>query len=209
MTELRPGPLRIAAGPKTDFFVHPGTGDARSNAEARLEAVDGDFVLSARVEVTFASTFDAGALFVWGDEGRWAKLAFELSPQGERMVVSVVTRGRSDDCNSTVIDGDAVWLRVARIGEAYAFHSSLDGETWDVADGQAAWLPEPGRFKVKVLSANAPEAAIDVALACSAGTPLAWTLVEAANGVEAAPKDTSKAGRKRAAWAAAEPVAGD
>jgi hypothetical protein len=100
--------------------------------------------------------------------------------------------------------------------EPHALLYFLDGETWAVADGQAAWLPEPGRFKVKVLSANAPEAALDVALACSAGTPLAWTLVEAADG-EAAPKDAPKEargpGRKRAAWAAsgvaAEPSAGD
>ena len=123
--------MEITAGPRTDFFVHPGTGDVRANAEARLEPVEGDFVLSARVEVAFAATFDAGALLVWGDDRRWAKLAFELSPQGERMVVSVVTRERSDDCNSAVVDGGAVWLRVARIGEAYAFHSSLDGERWD------------------------------------------------------------------------------
>lgn len=123
--------MEITAGPRSDFFVHPGTGDVRANAEARVEPVEGDFVLSARVEARFAATFDAGALFVWGDDGRWAKLALELSPQGERMVVSVVTRGRSDDCNSAVVEGDAVWLRVARIGEAYAFHSSLDGETWE------------------------------------------------------------------------------
>jgi hypothetical protein len=97
--------------------------------------------------------------------------------------------------------------------EPHALLYFLDGETWDVADGQAAWLPEPGRFKVKVLSANAPEAALDVALACSAGTPLAWTLVEAADVVEEAPKEATKAGRKRTAWAAAgvaaEPSAGD
>jgi len=92
--------------------------------------------------------------------------------------------------------------------EPHALLYFLDGETWGVAAGQAAWLPEPGRFTLKVLSANAPEAALDVALACSAGTPLAWTLVEAA-GMAAAPK----AGRKRSARAhsgvAAEPSAGD
>jgi len=96
--------------------------------------------------------------------------------------------------------------------EPHALLYFLDGETWAVADGQAAWLPEPGRFKVKVLSANAPEAALDVTLACSAGTPLAWTLVEAG------PSDrvvapAARTGRKRSAWAGAdavaEPVAGD
>jgi len=84
----------------------------------------------------------------------------------------------------------------------------LDPETWHVAQGQAAWLPEPGRFTVKVLSANAPAAALDVTLSRSAGTPLAWTLVEAADW-DPAPT----AGRKRLAWAAssvvAEPGPGD
>jgi hypothetical protein len=100
--------------------------------------------------------------------------------------------------------------------EPHALLYFLDGETWAVADGQAAWLPEPGRFKVKVLSADAPEAALDVTLACSAGTPLAWTLVEAApmdrDVAEAAPTEAPKRGRKRAAWAPSgivEPVAGD
>ena len=102
----------------------------RANAPAYLDAVEGDFLLSARVEVDFVSAFDAGALVLWGDEQTWAKLAFECSPAIEPMVVSVVTRGISDDCNSVVVDGNAVWLRIARIAPAYAFHMSTDGERW-------------------------------------------------------------------------------
>src|SRR5437868_7995155 len=122
----------LAAGPRTDFFVDPAGGAVVANAPAFVGPVDGDFVLSALVEVAFASTFDAGTLFVWGGERRWAKLAFELSPQRERMIVSVVTRERSDDCNSTVVDADSVGLRIARIGAALAFHASLDGARWDL-----------------------------------------------------------------------------
>ena len=92
--------------------------------------------------------------------------------------------------------------------EPHALLYFLDGETWGVADGQAAWLPEPGRFKVKVLSANAPATSLDVTLSRSAGAPAAWTLVEAIDAAEAAP-----AGRKRQGWAVpdavAEPSAGD
>src|SRR5258708_34241204 len=46
------------------------------------------------------------------------------------MVVSVVPRGVSDDCNSFEVEGDQVWLRVARIGPAFAFHASTDGVRW-------------------------------------------------------------------------------
>jgi hypothetical protein len=100
-------------------------------------------------------------------------------------------------------------LRVIDDGdEPHALLYFLDGETWGVAQGQAAWLPEPGRFKVKVLSANAPATALDVTLSRSAGTPLAWTLVEA-DPDKAAPEKTPKPGRSRRSWAAAAPSAGD
>jgi regulation of enolase protein 1 (concanavalin A-like superfamily) len=122
----------VTAGPRTDWFVHPATGKAKLDAPAQLEPVAGDFQLSARVEVEFAATFDAGVLALWHDERTWAKLCFEYSPDDEPMVVSVVTRGVSDDANSTVIDGNAVWLRIARIGAAFAFHYSTNGEHWSL-----------------------------------------------------------------------------
>ena len=87
----------------------------------------GDFQLSARVTVGFASTFDAGVLLLWLDERRWAKLCFEFSPAGEPMIVSVVCRGLSDDANAFVVPGRSVWLRVSRVDRVYAYHASLDG----------------------------------------------------------------------------------
>jgi regulation of enolase protein 1 (concanavalin A-like superfamily) len=115
------------------MFVSPQGDPPVLNAPALVGRVDGDFTLRARVQVEFAASYDAGALLLYGDEGRWAKLCFEFSPQREPMVVSVVTRGVSDDANGAVVDGDTVWLRVARVGSAYAFHSSLDGKTWSFA----------------------------------------------------------------------------
>jgi hypothetical protein len=92
--------------------------------------------------------------------------------------------------------------------EPHALLYFLDAETWQVAEGQAAWLPEPGRFRVKVLSANAATAALDVKLSRSAGRPFAWTLVEATG-----PDKAAKAGRRQSAWVpsdlVAEPDPGD
>jgi uncharacterized protein len=125
-------PLTLEAGRRTDLFRDPQGAEPRLEAPFRLvDTPDGDWQLSARVQADLRATFDAGALILWSDEETWAKLAFERSPQGEGMVVSVVTRGLSDDCNSTVVAGDAVWLRIARVGEAFAFHASADGERWD------------------------------------------------------------------------------
>lgn len=124
------GILALAAGPRTDWFVDPGSGAATLNAPAAICTLTGDFQLSALVEVDFASTFDAGAIVLWYDASRWAKLAFEYSPQRQPMVVSVVTRGESDDCNSMEVNSGHVWLRASRIGMAHAFHASQDGQHW-------------------------------------------------------------------------------
>lgn len=124
------GRLSITARGRTDWFTDPITGTPTAGAAALLFVPEGDFALSARVGVGFADTFDAGVLCLWQSEEQWAKLCFERSPQGEAMVVSVVTRGTSDDANAVVVDGGSVHLRVVRTGRAHAFHYSLDGAIW-------------------------------------------------------------------------------
>jgi uncharacterized protein len=127
------GRLTFSAGARTDLFVDPDESRGRApilNAPRFLGRVDGDFVLSGRVSVDFRATYDAGVLLVWIDERTWAKLCFERSPGGEPMIVSVVTRSTSDDCNSFVVGRSTAWLRIARLGSAYAFHASDNGLTW-------------------------------------------------------------------------------
>jgi regulation of enolase protein 1 (concanavalin A-like superfamily) len=123
--------LTIVAGPRCDWFIDPdGVSEPVLNAPALVGEPEGDFILSARVTVDFAATFDAGVLVLFGNDRTWAKLCFEYSPAGEPMVVSVVTRGVSDDCNAFAVEGNQVWLRVARLGAAFAFHASSDGRIW-------------------------------------------------------------------------------
>ncbi len=124
--------LTITADKHTDWFTSPGGDIISANTPRLVFPVMGDCLLSAKVEVGFKSTFDAGVLAVIVDESRCAKLCFEYSPQANPTVVTVVTRGLSDDCNSTIIDGNQVYLRVARIGDTFAFHASTDGKTWNM-----------------------------------------------------------------------------
>jgi uncharacterized protein len=127
------GVLIVDAGAATDWFVDPaGRSAATMNAPALLGEATGDFMFSARVEVEFTATFDAGVLVVRANDESWAKLCLERSPDGEAMVVSVVTRGVSDDCNSKVVVGNATWLRISRLGPAFAFHASADGTSWSL-----------------------------------------------------------------------------
>lgn len=122
--------LTITAGPRTDWFVDPSGEAVVDNAPALLMATEGPWMLCARVSAEHAATFDAGVLVAWAGERTWAKLCLELAPDGRLMVVSVVTRGESDDCNSVVVEGGAAWLRISRLGRAFAFHWSPDGERW-------------------------------------------------------------------------------
>jgi regulation of enolase protein 1 (concanavalin A-like superfamily) len=124
--------LAAEAAAETDLFVDPGTGAEQLNAPRLLGPVAGDFTLTARVGAELRSTYDAAALLFWVGDRTWAKLCLELAPQGTPTVVSVVTRGVSDDCNSFTTDRDEIWLRVARLGAALAFHASPDGRKWEL-----------------------------------------------------------------------------
>jgi regulation of enolase protein 1 (concanavalin A-like superfamily) len=126
--------LTISAGPRCDLFVDPA-GSTSAGPERPPMLVcepSGDFALSARVRVDFASTYDAGVLVVFRDDSCWAKLCFERSSQGEPTVVSVVNRRVSDDCNHFTVAGPEIWLRVARGGDCFAFHASTDGVLWQL-----------------------------------------------------------------------------
>jgi regulation of enolase protein 1 (concanavalin A-like superfamily) len=126
------GALSISAGPRSDLFVDPG-GSISTGLETPPMLVcepSGDFTLCARVSVDFASTYDAGVLVLFRDALSWAKLCFERSPNGDPMVVSVVNRRVSDDCNHFTAAGSQISFRVARGGDCFAFHASADGALW-------------------------------------------------------------------------------
>jgi regulation of enolase protein 1 (concanavalin A-like superfamily) len=122
----------------TDFYLNPG-GEDSADAETMLNAAtllglppSGDFQFSARVSVDFHSQYDAGVLLLWADEKHWGKFCFEFSPAAFPMVVSVITRGVSDDANAFTVDDRTIWLRVSRIDRVYAYHASTDGITWQL-----------------------------------------------------------------------------
>jgi uncharacterized protein len=122
--------LSATAAQKTDLFIDPQGKASTHNAAKLLFETQQDFILSACVSVDFADTFDAGVLTVYQHPTSWAKLCFERSPQGSPMIVSVVTKGTSDDCNSVWIDSNSVYLRVCKMGSGFAFHYSIDSSYW-------------------------------------------------------------------------------
>jgi uncharacterized protein len=129
-SEVEADTLTVTAGAKTDWFVDPNGQATFDNAPALLFDADKDFMLSSKVTVDFKSTYDAGVLTFYQHPKSWAKLCFERSPQGSPMIVSVVTKGTSDDCNSVPMTENSIYLRISKIGNTYAFHSSNSGDYW-------------------------------------------------------------------------------
>jgi len=143
----------VSALSGTDAFVSPDGQTAIDRLPgARLALPDAPCALSVYVEPVLKATYDAGALMLRTDTGCWAKLAFELSPQGRKTAVSVVTQGRSDDANGPTFDRNGLFLRIYRQQELTAFHVSEDGRTWDLL----RLFNLPGRLATVDLIAQSP-----------------------------------------------------
>lgn len=128
--EMNGGALRIVPEAGTNLILSPSRSYNVMNAPMVLAEAQGDFTLVAKVSAQLAGVYDSGALAVYGDEKNWAKLCFENSPRHEAMIVSVVTRGWSDDTNSETLVSPLVYLAVARKGNEFSFHFSRDGRDW-------------------------------------------------------------------------------
>lgn len=125
--------LELHAAAETDLFCDPAGGSPVAAPAALLGAApEGDFLFSARVSCEQRSTYDAGVLLLYRDEQNWAKLCLELSPQGIPTVVSVVTRGVSDDCNSFACERAEIFLRITRIDDCFAFHAASGDGLWQL-----------------------------------------------------------------------------
>jgi regulation of enolase protein 1 (concanavalin A-like superfamily) len=126
------GSLSITAGKGTDWFVSPIDGARRENSPRLVFQPGDDFVLSAHVTVDFRAQWDAGVLVLYVNDDTWAKLCFEMTVDKQPAIVSVVTRGLSDDNNSIAITGKQVYLKIAKAGQAIFFYASEDGQDWKI-----------------------------------------------------------------------------
>ena len=128
--------IEIYAPAQSDFFCNNGaigeegiTPESLCNAPFYYTEFAGDFVLTVRVSHAFADTYDSASVMVMADMRNWAKACFEKTDFGTHAAVSVVTKnGESDDANGCNLEGDAAWLRICRVGNAFSFHYALDGE---------------------------------------------------------------------------------
>jgi regulation of enolase protein 1 (concanavalin A-like superfamily) len=124
------GGIRVSAPAKADYFRDPSGSHVNDSAPFLGMDISGDFVARAHVRPTFASTYDSGVIMLRQDAENWAKVCFERTDFGTTAVVSVVTRGLSDDANGADVTVPDVWLQAVRAGNTFALHYSLDGAIW-------------------------------------------------------------------------------
>jgi regulation of enolase protein 1 (concanavalin A-like superfamily) len=133
--------VEFSVNARTDWFFSPASGSRISNVVRFTRRVtEKVFSFAAEVSVDFASPFDGGALFVECSDESWAKIAFELSAERKPTIVSVVTRGTSDDSDGPNYSANSVWIRLYCDGKTAAFHFSEDGKYWRFL----RWFTIPG-----------------------------------------------------------------
>lgn len=127
--------ITITAGAKTDMYRAADNSYAVDNAPQLLFDADEYFVLTASIEHNFDNQWDAGAIVIKSDSLNYVKYCFEKDYTGAKRVVSVVTRGVSDDCNSVELKSDKIYYKVARNGNVVMLYYSEDNTNWYLIRG--------------------------------------------------------------------------
>lgn len=125
--------LVIKAAPNSNYFIDPSEGTADLSGQYFYLDYDSDFTLRTKVTPNFVSVYDACALLAKSSDTCWAKLCFEYTDIGTFAVVSVVTDGVSDDANGVDIAGDSIYLQLAKKGDIFAMHYSVNGKNYKMA----------------------------------------------------------------------------
>ena len=143
------GQIEIIAEKETDFFNNPEDGSISATAPLLFIEQNGDFVAKALVKPDFSSLWNAACLMVHIDSLNWIKFAFENSDATGKSIVTVVTKGVSDDANGVILETeDQVWLKMIRKGNIYSMLWSLDDENYKMA--RLTSLPEAENVKIGV-----------------------------------------------------------
>ena len=127
---LNSNSITIVAGPKTDMFRDPNVTYNTDNAPKLLFSPDPDFMFTCTIHHSFSSKWDGGALVIMWDSLNWVKFCFEKDYTGAHRVVSVVTRGISDDCNSAEVMGEQVHYKIAKADNVITLYYAVGNGKW-------------------------------------------------------------------------------
>ena len=141
--------LFIRASKGSDFFNNPENHEVTASGHFLFTERSKDFVATAQVKPNFSATWNACALMLHIDSTHWIKFGFENSDATGKSIVSVVTKGTSDDSNGAILnDRESIWLRIIKKGAIYAMHWSTDGQQYHMARLSA--MPEAPAVKIGI-----------------------------------------------------------
>jgi uncharacterized protein len=120
----------IEAGEKTDMFRDPNVAYNTDNAPKLLFIADSNFVLTTAIHHDFVNKWDGGAIVLKADSLNWIKFCFEKDYTGQKRVVSVVTKGISDDCNSAAATANTIYYKIAKAGNVITLYYSANARNW-------------------------------------------------------------------------------
>ncbi len=120
----------IYAPEKTDFFEDPLSDYSMKNAPFFFKEISGDFTFSCSISPDFKNTYDAGAILFYAAKKQWIKFAFEKTDLGYPSLVSVVTNGKSDDCNGEKIEFNSLTLKISRKASVIGLYYSPNSSDW-------------------------------------------------------------------------------
>jgi hypothetical protein len=126
--------VEINSGAKTDFFNEPDGKHKYANAPMLLTLLNNKepFTFTARVCPEFAETYDAGAVYVFVNEDKWLKFAFEMDEKKRTRMVTVRTNGTSDDNNHDVVAEKQAYLKISSDTESIGYYYSIDSVDWQL-----------------------------------------------------------------------------
>lgn len=127
------GTLTMRASRMTDWFNFPSSIAQNTSAPTLALKCNRDCDLSCRVSPRFTAHFDAAFLLVHQDNGEYAKLSFERSPDGKNKIVSCVAIVESNEVEEAVVEGEFAHLKVTRRGRVFSLWYSEDGKGWKLA----------------------------------------------------------------------------
>ncbi len=129
------GHIELLSPKGSDYFNSPDGSSCKSNAPLLLAEVDNtrSFTFIAKVFPEFVTMYDAGALFIYVDEVNWQKFAYEMDEEKNTRIVSVRTKGTSDDNNHSIVIKEGVYLKISSDTRQVGFYYSLDKEIWNLA----------------------------------------------------------------------------
>lgn len=124
--------VSITAPDKTDLFAPLDGSAVVRSAPVYFREAEGDCVIRAKAAMKPRSNYDGAGIIIYGDERHWVKGCLEVVDNGRPAAISVVTSGVSDDAIGPYVDRESIWLQIARKGDDFAVHFSLDGEKFDL-----------------------------------------------------------------------------